>query len=104
MRNIKLDTLEVILNLTKASQLELFNMLNNCRTEDNIVVCINDFKTPNDRRCYNKRIKPIKDIGLIKLVDIKLDKGTKTYPYLMLNPNMFPTHNERLTRLLWSGY
>jgi hypothetical protein len=104
VREIKLDTLGIILKLSKASQEELFILIKKSRIIDNIIINNKIFKNINDRRNYNKRIKFIKELNLLKEVKIKLDKNSKYYPYLMLNPEFFPTPNKRLSRLLWSGY
>jgi hypothetical protein len=79
-------------------------MLKSARLEDNLVIGMKTFSNANKRRAFNKRVQQIKELGLIKVVEIKLTPSSKFYNYFMLSPEVFPPSNERATRLLWSGY
>jgi hypothetical protein len=104
MEQISLSTFNKILELPKASMKELSVMLSEVRDEDNLVIRDKVFKSTNERRAYNKRVQVLKESGIVKEVEVRLQQQGQYYKFIMLSPYLFPPTNIRLSRLLWDGY
>jgi hypothetical protein len=104
MRRLPVETFKILLEVPRASQRELSRMLDSAREEDNLVVREMVFKNASARRAYNKRVQILKELEIVKIVDVKLQKDGEPYKFVMLNPYLFPATNRRVSRMLWDGY
>jgi hypothetical protein len=104
MRRLPVETFKILLEVPRASQRELSRMLDSAREEDNLVVREMVFKNASVRRAYNKRVQILKELEIVKVVDVKLQKDGESYRFVMLNPHLFPAKDKRISRMLWDGY
>jgi hypothetical protein len=103
MRTIPVSTLKLIIGLSKKSQEELMELIESSRLKDNLVVSKSCHVGAVSTRTYNRRIKPIKDLGLIKKVSIVISDSGGKLSFFILNPTKFPPSNPDLSKSLWAG-